>query len=159
MSWQPSMIRKVEERPFDPDLARMVADYMDAKVSRRFGGRIKRSEAVSAGLRFVARRFAVSYARESDLTSVKADLLEWLDHMIAEEDSREQLAPRSIADGSWSIWPIVLSATGLLGAVWLVAVSTKSIWIGVIGTLVCLALPGGLVLLQWLLPWGDRYRQ
>jgi hypothetical protein len=90
----------------------MVADYMDAKVAQRFGGRIKRSEAVSAGLRFVARRFAVSYAGDSDLSGVKADLLEWLDQMIAEEHSRKQLAPRSIANGSWSIWPILLSATG-----------------------------------------------
>jgi hypothetical protein len=87
------------------------------------------------------------------VTYVKADLLEWLDQMIAEE---QQLAPRSIANGSWSVWPTLLSATGLLAAVWLVAVSTKSIWIGVIGTLVCLALPAGLGSSQWLLPWRDR---
>jgi hypothetical protein len=159
MSRQSSMVRMVEERPFDPDLACMVADYMDAKVAQRFGGRIKRSEAVSAGLRFVARRFAVSYTRDSDLTGVEADLLEWLDQMIAEEHSRKQLAPGSIANGSWSIWRILLSATGLLGAVWLVTVSIKSIWIGIIGSLVCLALPGGLLLWQWLVPRRDRYRQ
>ena len=58
-----STTRKVEDRPFDADLARTVADYMDTKVSQRFGGQIKRSEAVSAGLRFVARRFAISYPR------------------------------------------------------------------------------------------------
>jgi hypothetical protein len=156
MSRQSSIVHSVEERPFDPDLARIVADYIEAKVSQRFGGKIKRSEAVSAGLRFVARRFAASYLRDSDLADVKADLVEWLGQMIAEEYSRKQLAPRSIANGSLFIWPILLSSAGLLGAVWLVAVSTKSIWIGVIGTPVCLALPGGLVLSQWLFKRGRQ---
>jgi hypothetical protein len=36
---------------------------------------------------------------------------------------------------------MLLPAAGLPGAVWLVTISTKNIWIGVIGALVCFALP------------------
>ena len=143
-----SMTRKVEERSFDPDLARTVADYMDTKVSQRFGGRIKRSEAVSAGLRFVARRFAISYPEDADLTNVKADLVKRLGQMIAEEHNRKGLAPRSIASGTPFIWPILLLVAGLMGTVWIIAVTAQNIWIGICGTLVSLLAAGILLLSQ-----------
>jgi hypothetical protein len=150
------MNRKVEERPFDADLARTVADYMDTKVSQRFGGRIKRSEAVSAGLRFVARRFAISYPEDTDFTRVKADLMRRLGQMIIEEHNRKELVPRAIASGNPFIWPILLLVAGLTGAVWIIAVTTQNILIGIIGTLVCLAAAGVLVLSQWLFFWRSR---
>jgi len=153
-----SMPRKVQDRPFDADLARTVADYMDTKVSQRFGGRIKRSEAVSAGLRFVARRFAISYPEDTDFTKVKADLIRRLGQMIAEEHNRRELVPRSIANGIPFIWPILLLVAGLTGTVWIIAVTTQNILIGIIGTLVCLAAAGVLVLSQWLLSWQSRSR-
>jgi hypothetical protein len=153
-----SMTRKVEDRPFDADLARTVADYMDTKVSQRFGGRIKRSEAVSAGLRFVARRFAISYPEDTDFTKVKADLMRRLGQMIVEEHNRRELMPRSIANGSPFLWPILLLVAGLTGAVWIIAVTTQNILIGIVGTLVCLAAAGVLVLSQWLLLWRSRSR-
>jgi len=153
-----SMPRKVQDRPFDADLARTVADYMDTKVSQRFGGRIKRSEAVSAGLRFVARRFAISYPEDTDFTKVKADLMRRLGQMIAEEHNRRELVPRSIANGIPFIWPILLLVAGLTGTVWIIAVTTQNILIGIIGTLVCLAAAGVLVLSQWLLSWQSRSR-
>ncbi|HXW30656.1 MAG TPA: hypothetical protein VEK55_14940 [Xanthobacteraceae bacterium] len=153
-----SMTRKVEDRPFDADLARTVADYMDTKVSQRFGGRIKRSEAVSAGLRFVARRFAISYPEDTDFTKVKADLMRRLGQMIVEEYNRKELMPRSIANGNPFIWPILLLVAGLTGTVWIIAVTTQNILIGIIGTLVCLAAAGVLVLSQWLFFWRSRSR-
>ena len=153
-----SMPRKVQDRPFDADLARTVADYMDTKVSQRFGGRIKRSEAVSAGLRFVARRFAISYPEDTDFTKVKADLMRRLGQMIAEEHNRRELVPRSIANGIPFIWPILLLVAGLTGTVWIIAVTTQNILIGIIGTLVCLGAAGVLVLSQWLLSWQSRSR-
>jgi hypothetical protein len=152
-----SMTGKVEERSFDPDLARTVADYMDTKVSQRFGGRIKRSEAVSAGLRFVARRFAISYPEDADLTNVKADLVKRLGQMIAEEHNRKGLAPRSIANGTPFIWPILLLVAGLMGTVWIIAVTAQNIWIGISGTLVALITAGILVLSQ-LFSWRSRAR-
>jgi hypothetical protein len=153
-----SITRKVEERPFDADLARTVADYMDTKVSQRFGGRIKRSEAVSAGLRFVARRFAISYPEDTDFTKVKADLMRRLGQMIAEEHNRRELVPRSIARRIPFIWPILLLIAGLTGTVWIIAVTTQNILIGIIGTLVCLVAAGVLVFSQWLLSWRSRSR-
>jgi len=153
-----SITRKVEERPFDADLARTVADYMDTKVSQRFGGRIKRSEAVSAGLRFVARRFAISYPEDTDFTKVKADLMRRLGQMIVEEYNRKELVPRSIANGIPFIWPILLLMAGLTGAVWIIAVTTQNILIGTIGTLVCLVAAGVLVLSHWLFSWRSRSR-
>jgi hypothetical protein len=151
------MSGKVEERSFDPDLARTVADYMDTKVSQRFGGRIKRSEAVSAGLRFVARRFAISYPEDTDLTRVQADLVKRLGQMIAEEHNRKELAPRSIANGIPFIWPILLVVAGMMGTVWIIAITAQNIWIGIIGTLVCLVAAGILVLSQ-LFSWRSRSR-
>jgi len=151
------MSGKVEERSFDPDLARTVADYMDTKVSQRFGGRIKRSEAVSAGLRFVARRFAISYPEDTDLTKVKADLVKRLGQMIAEEHNREEFAPRAIANGIPFIWPILLVVAGMMGTVWIIAVMAQNIWIGIIGTLACLVAAGILVLSQ-LFSWRSRSR-
>ena len=153
-----SMPRKVQDRPFDADLARTVADYMDTKVSQRFGGRIKRSEAVSAGLRFVARRFAISYPEDTDFTRVKADLMRRLGQMIAEEHNRRELVPRSIAHGIPFVWPILLLVAGLTGTVWIIAVTTQNLLIGIIGTLVCLVAAGVLVLSQWLLSWRSRSR-
>jgi hypothetical protein len=152
-----SMTRKVEDRPFDADLARTVADYMDSKVSQRFGGRIKRSEAVSAGLRFVARRFAISYPEDTDFTKVKADLMRRLGQMIVEEHNRKELVPRAIANGIPFIWPILLLVAGLTGTVWIIAVTTQNILIGIIGTLVCLVAAGVLVLSQWLFFWRSRF--
>jgi hypothetical protein len=151
-----SMTRNVEDRPFDADLARTVADYMDTKVSQRFGGRIKRSEAVSAGLRFVARRFAISYPEDTDFTKVKADLMRRLGQMIVEEHNRKELAPRAIANGIPFIWPILLLVAGLTGTVWIIAVTTQNILIGIIGTVVCLVAAGVLVLSQWLFFWQSR---
>jgi hypothetical protein len=158
-----STTRKVEDRPFDADLARMVADYMDTKVSQRFGGQIKRSEAVSAGLRFVARRFAISYPEDTDFSRVTADLMRRLGQMIAEEHNRRELVPRSIANGIPFIWPILLLVAGLTGTVWIIAVTTMNFLIGIVGTLVCLVAAGVLVLSQWLLSWRShtyhRYRR
>jgi hypothetical protein len=151
-----SMTGKVEERPFDADLARTVADYMDTKVSQRFGGQIKRSEAVSAGLRFVARRFALSYPEDTDFTKVKADLMRRLGQMIVEEHNRKELVPHSMANGIPFIWPILLLVAVLTGAVWIIAVTTQNIFIGTIGTLVCLVAAGILVLSQWLFSWRSR---
>ena len=151
-----STTRKVEDRPFDDDLALIVADYMDTKVSQRFGGRIKRSEAVSAGLRFVARRFAISYPEDTDFTRVKADLMRRLGQMIAEERNRRELVPRSIANRIPFIWPALLVIAGLTGTVWIIAVTTMNFLIGIVGTLVCLVAAGALVLSQWLLSWRSR---
>ena len=152
-----SMAHKVEERSFDPDLALSVADYMDTKVSQRFGGRIKRSEAVWAGLRFVARRFAISYPEDTDLTNVKADLVRWLGQMIAEEYNRKELAPHPIRNPIPFIWLMLLLVAGLMGTAWIIAVTAQSIWVGVSGTLVCLLAAGVLVLSQ-LVSWRYRSR-
>jgi hypothetical protein len=96
----------------------------------------------------VARRFAISYPEDADLTNVKADLVKRLGQMIAEEHNREGLVPRSIVNGTRFIWSILLLVAGLMGTVWIVAVTAQNIWIGISGTLVALCAAGILVLSQ-----------
>jgi hypothetical protein len=60
-----------------------------------------------------------------------------------------------------SIWSVLVSALGLIGLVWVVAMSVDHTawrwWVGGIGTIVVLLMPGGLVSLSWLC--SPRYRK